>query len=85
MSLLLHRYHDLRNAVNVLRTGARERGAMTAEYVGVLLVVAALVAALLAADIDGAVTRGITNALSQLGLSAQQPCTPPPAGGPKAC
>jgi hypothetical protein len=78
MGLLLHCYNHLRASATVLRTGVRERGAVTAEYVGILLVVGALVAALLAAGIPGRISAGVNQALSQLGLpgAAAPECTP---------
>lgn len=82
MGLLLHCYNHLRTSANLLRSNLRERGAVTAEYVGILLVVGALVAALLAAGIPGRITAGINTAMSELGLPAAaapecRPTSPP--------
>jgi hypothetical protein len=82
MGIVRYCYHHLRNSVRVLSTELRERGAMTAEYVGILLVVGVLVAALLGANIGGSITTGINNALRQMGLTTQQAAPAPGANQP---
>jgi hypothetical protein len=95
MSLLSHGYNSLRSTAGALRNRARlafdhvrtsERGAQTAEYCAILLVVAGMVAALIGVGLPGRVAAGITSAVDQLGLpaAAEAPLIAPGAEPPAA-
>jgi hypothetical protein len=81
MDLLLHGYVLLRASGGLLRDRAGllvddlrsgERGALSPEYVGILLVVGGMIAAVIAAGLPARVTAGMSQALTDLGLPAAE-------------
>lgn len=66
MAFLQYCYHRLRISARLLRSNLGEVGALSAEYVGILLVVAAIVVALLGAGIQTRVAAGAQKALCEM-------------------
>ena len=66
-----------------------ERGQTSAEYIGIVLVVVALIGAIAASGVGGAITQGINGAICSIGTSCEQRAAPrvadrPPGAAPRA-
>lgn len=66
MSFLQYGYNYLSASARQLLGSGRERGAISAEYVGILFVVAAIIVAVINADIGSTLVEEIGNALSDM-------------------